>query len=144
MGRFKLELIYLYFPPSSHLIYACFCPVGVVITTKGLQDRNIHILEGTMVGNKGKLILIDKNYFKIQRIVLFIPRTRKNKFCVSRICPNSFQEKKKKNFGVDFAEVCNDSFTTYLRYKIYLKYPINVWLSTYNYAGYLQNSSNGS
>ena len=27
MGRFQLELIYLYFPPSSHLIYVCFCPV---------------------------------------------------------------------------------------------------------------------
>ena len=30
---------------------------NVVITTKGLQDRNIHILDGTMVENKGKLIL---------------------------------------------------------------------------------------
>ena len=29
----------------------------VVITTKGLQDRNIHILDGTTVENKGKLIL---------------------------------------------------------------------------------------
>ena len=25
MGRFQLELIYLCFPPSSHLIYICFC-----------------------------------------------------------------------------------------------------------------------
>ena len=25
----RLELIYLYFPPSSHLIYVCFCPVGL-------------------------------------------------------------------------------------------------------------------
>ena len=33
-------------------------PVGnVVITTKGLQDRNISILDGTTVENKGKLIL---------------------------------------------------------------------------------------
>ena len=73
MGRFQLELIYLYFPPSFHLTVGCFCPVGlstgllgvevtsvswlgqltvkvtstptrpvenVVITTKGLQDRN--------------------------------------------------------------------------------------------------------
>ena len=31
---------------------------NVVITTKGLQDRNIHILDGTTVENKGKLILI--------------------------------------------------------------------------------------
>ena len=32
--------------------------VGVenVITTKGLQDRNIHILDGTTVENKGKTI----------------------------------------------------------------------------------------
>ena len=82
MRRFQLELIYLYFPPSSHLVYLCFCPVGlstlncpsqetevtstptrpvdnVVITTKGIQDRNINILDGTTVENKGKLILID-------------------------------------------------------------------------------------
>ena len=58
MGRFQLELIYLYFPPSSHLLYVCFCPVGL-ITTKGLQDRNIHILDGTTVENKGKLILTE-------------------------------------------------------------------------------------
>ena len=32
-------------------------PVNNVITTKGLQDRNIHILDGTTVQNKGKLIL---------------------------------------------------------------------------------------
>ena len=31
---------------------------NVVITTKGLQDRNINILDGTTVENKGKLILI--------------------------------------------------------------------------------------
>ena len=30
---------------------------NVVITTKGLQDRNIHTLDGTTVENKGKLIL---------------------------------------------------------------------------------------
>ena len=30
---------------------------NVVITTKGLQDRNIDILAGTTVENKGKLIL---------------------------------------------------------------------------------------
>ena len=30
---------------------------NVVITTKGLQDRNINILAGTTVENKGKLIL---------------------------------------------------------------------------------------
>ena len=32
---------------------------NVVITTKGLQDRNIHILDGTMVENNGKLILTE-------------------------------------------------------------------------------------
>ena len=32
---------------------------NVVITTKGLQDRNINILDGTRVENKGKLILIE-------------------------------------------------------------------------------------
>jgi len=32
---------------------------NVVITTKDLQDRNIHILDGTTVENKGKTI----NYF---------------------------------------------------------------------------------
>ena len=29
MGRFQLELICLYFPPSFHLIVGCFCPVGL-------------------------------------------------------------------------------------------------------------------
>ena len=29
MGRFHLELIYLYFPPSSQLLYLCFFPVGL-------------------------------------------------------------------------------------------------------------------
>ena len=33
---------------------------NVVITTKGQQDRNIHILDGTTVENKGKLILFIK------------------------------------------------------------------------------------
>ena len=32
---------------------------NVVITTKGLQDRNIHILDGTTVENKCKLILTE-------------------------------------------------------------------------------------
>ena len=30
---------------------------NVVITTKGLQNRNIHIIDGTTVENKGKLII---------------------------------------------------------------------------------------
>ena len=29
---------------------------NVVITTKGLQDRDVHILDGTTMENKGKLI----------------------------------------------------------------------------------------
>ena len=28
-GRFQLELIYVYFPPSFHLTVCCFCPVGL-------------------------------------------------------------------------------------------------------------------
>ena len=32
---------------------------NVVITTKGLQDRNIYIIDGTTVENKGKLILTE-------------------------------------------------------------------------------------
>ena len=31
---------------------------NVVIATKGLHDRNIYIIAGTTVKNKGKLILI--------------------------------------------------------------------------------------
>ena len=36
---------------------------NVVIATKGLQDRNINILAGTTVENKGKLIIIRKMTF---------------------------------------------------------------------------------
>ena len=32
---------------------------NVVITTKCLKDRHIHILDGTTVENKGKLILTE-------------------------------------------------------------------------------------
>ena len=34
---------------------------NVVIAMKGLQDRNINILAGTTVENKGKLILFKKD-----------------------------------------------------------------------------------
>ena len=34
---------------------------NVVIATKGLQHRNINILAGTTVENKGKLILIEND-----------------------------------------------------------------------------------
>ena len=55
MGRFQLELIYLYFPPSFHQTVVVTGLVGVdnVITTKGLQEGNNNCL---MVENKGKLI----------------------------------------------------------------------------------------
>ena len=54
MGRFQLESIYLYFPPTSTPTK----PVdNVVIATKGLQDRSTNITAGTTVENKGKLIL---------------------------------------------------------------------------------------
>ena len=43
MGRFQLELFYLYFPPSFHLT--------------GLQDRNNLLLDGRTVENNVKLIL---------------------------------------------------------------------------------------
>ena len=45
---------------------------NVVITTKGLQDRNINLLDGTTVENKGKLILtllgycLRRSSFKLQ------------------------------------------------------------------------------
>ena len=38
---------------------------NVVITTKGLQDRNINILDETMVENKGKLILTKIYLFRV-------------------------------------------------------------------------------
>ena len=37
-------------------------PVENVITSKGLQYRNIHILDGTTVENKGKLILTETSH----------------------------------------------------------------------------------
>ena len=77
-------LFYLYFPSSFHLTVVCFCPVkaykteistvncpsqetevtstttrpvaNVVLTTKGLQERNIQILDGMTMENKGKTI----------------------------------------------------------------------------------------
>ena len=60
MGRTKSELFtrrinllfYLYFPPTSTPTR----PLENVVTTKGLQDRNIHILDGTTGENKGKTI----------------------------------------------------------------------------------------
>ena len=75
LSRFQLELIYLIFtifPYNSRLFLSCrpfvvvttfsTIPVeNVVITTKGLQDRNNLLLDGRMVQNKGKLILTVEN-----------------------------------------------------------------------------------
>ena len=43
---------------------------NVVITTKGLQDRNINIPDGTMVENKGKLILTEI-FPSVQNMIFF-------------------------------------------------------------------------
>ena len=76
---FRINLLFhLYFPPSSHPTYVYFfrrpfvvnCPsqeteltstptrpvVNVLLTTKGLQERNIQMLDGTTVENKSKTI----------------------------------------------------------------------------------------
>ena len=46
-------------------------PVDNVMTTKGLQDRNINILDGTTVENKGKLILFVVYIFPVIDILKF-------------------------------------------------------------------------
>ena len=58
-------LVYLYFPPSSscpsqetEVTSTPTRPVENVITMKGLQDRNIHILDGTTVENKVKQYIL--------------------------------------------------------------------------------------
>ena len=88
LGRFQLELIYLYFPPSFHLTVGYFCTVGlslltptgncpsqetevtstptrpvenVVRSTKGLQDKNNLLLGLRRVENKGKLIVVRRH-----------------------------------------------------------------------------------
>ena len=52
---------------------------NVVITTKGLQNRNINILDGTTVENKGKLILNNNERPTGQKQQLFDGRTVENK-----------------------------------------------------------------
>ena len=50
MGRFQLELIYLSPAQETEVTSTPTRTVdNVVITTKGLQDRNINILDGTTV-----------------------------------------------------------------------------------------------
>ena len=54
MGRFQLEL------EETEVTSTATKPVeNVVITTKGLQDRNNLLLDGRTVENKGKLILTE-------------------------------------------------------------------------------------
>ena len=57
--RINLPLFSTVVPSSICMFLSCrpFVLDNVVITTKGLQDRNIRILDGTTVENKGKLIL---------------------------------------------------------------------------------------
>ena len=61
MGRYQLELIYLYFPSQETEVTSTPTrPVdNVVVTTKGLQDRKNLLLDGRTVENKGKLILTE-------------------------------------------------------------------------------------
>ena len=63
MGRFQLELIYCLtsifhrLSQETEVTSTLTRPVeNIVITTKGLPDRNIHILDVTTVENKGKAI----------------------------------------------------------------------------------------
>ena len=53
---------------------------NVVITTKGLQDRNIHILDGRTVENKGKLILTEI-FPSVQKHDIFL--VLKEKLCAN-------------------------------------------------------------
>ena len=62
---FRIYLLFYLFSPSSHLTVVCVFPVGlsslmtfstglvsfqnVVLTTKGLQERNIQLLDGMTV-----------------------------------------------------------------------------------------------
>ena len=63
--RINLPLFSTVVPASIFMFLSCrpfvaTRPVdNVVIATRGLQDRNINILAGTTVENKGKLILTE-------------------------------------------------------------------------------------
>ena len=80
MGRFQLELIYLYFPPS--LLTPTRPVENVVITTKGLQDRNNLLLDWRTVENKGKLINVIP--FKIVPMGNYTPMETFFHFCWQR------------------------------------------------------------
>ena len=54
---------------------------NVVITTKGLQDRNINILDGTTVKNKGKLILTEI-FPSVQKHDIFLVFTILDELCI--------------------------------------------------------------
>ena len=57
IGKSKAGRLLLIITKKYH-VFALTRPVdNVVIATKGLQDRNINIIAGTTVQNKGKLIL---------------------------------------------------------------------------------------
>ena len=43
MGRFQLELIYLYFPPSFDLTVGCFWPVGLSLLQQHFQTGLVDI-----------------------------------------------------------------------------------------------------
>ena len=45
---------------------------NVVITMKGLQDRNIHTLDETTVENKGKLILVGDSEYQTYYSLFYI------------------------------------------------------------------------
>ena len=76
IGRFQLELIYYftYFStvvPSNNCV-CFFCRLFVVNMTKGLQDRNTQLLDGTMVENN-KLILIQDYTYNFFLNLRFLP-----------------------------------------------------------------------
>ena len=57
-------LFYFYLPPSFHLTVVCFCHIGLSLLIQHFQqvlellqkERNIQMLNGTMMENKGKTI----------------------------------------------------------------------------------------
>ena len=58
-GKISVRINLPLFSTVVPSIICMFLSCNVVITTKGLQDRNIHILDATTMENKGKLILTE-------------------------------------------------------------------------------------